>query len=127
MVRLAKGHQEEHKVVGKVAVAVIQAGICQMVTRVRAEGDDSYGVRLAIESDCDKVRAFAAALAGMPTINALDEITRGHEGVVLSAARTCLKGCCAACVTAPGVFKAMQVAAGLALPADVQVRLQVEG
>lgn len=112
---------------GKAAAAVIQAGVCQMVTRVRAEAGDDYVVRLAIESDCEKVRAFAAALAAQPPINALDEITRGSEGVILSAAREHLRGCCAACVTGPGVFKAMQVAAGLALAADAQVRLQVEG
>ncbi len=112
---------------GKIATAVIQAGICQMVTRVRAEGDDEFGVQLAIESDCEKVRAFAAALAEKAPINALDEITRGHEGEILTAARACLKGCCAACVTAPGVFKAMQVASGMALPADAQVKLQMEG
>ncbi len=113
--------------VGKVAAAVIQAGVCQMVTRVRAEAGDGYAVRLAIASDCEKVRALAAALATQGPIDALAEIARGSEGVILSSAREHLRGCCAACVTGPGVFKAMQVAAGLALPADVQVRLQVEG
>lgn len=108
----------------KVAKAVIQAGICQMVTRVRAESDDGFGVRLEIESDCAKVRAFAAELQTVPSINVLDEITRGHEGVVLSTARKHLKGCCAACVSAPGVFKAMQVAGGMALPADIQIKLE---
>ncbi len=112
---------------GKVAVAVIQAGICQMVTRVRAEEDDGFAVHLSIESDCEKVRAFAAALVGMGPINALDEITRGSQGAILSTARENLTGCCAACVIGPGVFKAMQVAAGLALPADARVGLEVEG
>lgn len=111
---------------GKVAVAVIQAGVCQMVTRVRAEGDDAFAVRLTIHSDCEKVRAFATALAALGPISALDEIKHGHEGTILSTARGYLKGCCAACVTAPGVFKAMQVAAGVALPADAQVGLHVE-
>ena len=112
---------------GKVATAVIQAGICQMVTRVRAEADDGFAVQLAIESDCEKVRAFATALAALAPIDALDEIERGCEGAILSTARQHLRGCCAACVTGPGVFKAMQVAASLALPADAQVRLQTEG
>ncbi len=112
---------------GKVAAAEVQAGICRMVTRVRAEAGDDYTVRLTIESECEKVRAFAAALAALGPIDALGEITRGHEGAVLGTAREHLKGCCAACVTAPGVFKTMQVAAGLALPADAQVRLEVEG
>lgn len=111
----------------KVARAVIQAGICQMVTRVRAEGDDDFGVRLEIESDCEKVRALAAELHAASPLSVLDEISRGHEGVILSASRRHLKGCCAACVSASGIFKTVQVAGGMALPADAQIRLEREG
>ncbi|MFN2352102.1 MAG: hypothetical protein ABR497_09170, partial [Kiritimatiellia bacterium] len=34
-----------------------------------------------------------------------------------------LKGCCAGCAVPVGVFKAMQVAAGLALPKDPTITL----
>ena len=111
----------------KVATATIHAGICGFVTRVRVVGDDSFVVRLAIERDCDRVRAFAAGLASAGPLNALDEITRGHEGVLLSTAAQHCRGCCAACVAPDGAFKALQVAAGLALPAAVQIELESEG
>ena len=36
------------------------------------------------------------------------------------------KGCCAACVAPMGAFKVMQVAAGVALPKDVTLRMRKE-
>lgn len=111
----------------KAAEATIHAGVCGFVTRVRAQPGDDFSVRLAIDSDCDKVRAFAAELAGMGPINALEEIMRGHEGVVLSTAARHCRGCCAACVAPDGVFKTMQVAAGLALPVEVRIELGAGG
>lgn len=111
----------------KTATATIQAGICGFVTRVRAEADEGYALRLQIESDCEKVRAFAADLSAAGGLSALDELGQGHEGAILATARRHLKGCCSACITPNGVFKAMQVAAGLALPADVHIQLVTEG
>jgi hypothetical protein len=108
----------------KAATAVIHAGVCGFVTRVRAEGNDDYEVHFQIESDCEKVRAFAGELAGVNPVSALDEISQGHQGQVLTIAARHCRGCCAACVAPDGVFKAMQVAAGLALPADAQISLQ---
>lgn len=108
----------------RVAEGVVEAGICGLVTRVRAEAEDDYTVRLHVESDCEKVQAFGAAVG---TVDALSEIMQGHEGVILSTAAGHLKGCCAACVTPDGVFKTMQVAAGLALPADVHIKLEMGG
>jgi hypothetical protein len=40
--------------------------------------------------------------------------------------RATLKGCCAGCAVPAGLFKAMQVAAGLALPKDINIRLTKE-
>ncbi len=109
-----------------VAKATIRAGICGFTTRVRAEADETYQVRLRVESDCEKVRAYGAELSGKMPLSALDELRQGSEGAILSTARGHLKGCCSACVTCDGVFKAMQVAAGLALPAPVQIELELQ-
>jgi len=48
------------------------------------------------------------------------------EGVVMAIARGSLKGCCAGCAVPVGVFKAMQVAAGLALPKDIRLKIARE-
>ncbi len=105
------------------ATASIKAGICGFTTRVRAEADDAYQVQIALESDCEKVRACGAELSGKMPVSALDELRLGLEGAILGMARGRLKGCCAGCVTPVGVFKAMQVAAGLALPAPIWIDL----
>ena len=49
------------------------------------------------------------------------KIGAGSDGVILTTARESLKGCCAACAVPVGVFKAMQVAVGVALPKDVTI------
>ena len=46
--------------------------------------------------------------------------------MVLATARESLKGCCAACAVPVGAFKAMQVAAGVALPEDVTLQITAE-
>lgn len=107
----------------KSATAVVRAGVCGFTTRVRAESEDDFSVRLAVESDCEKVRAFGAELAEAGAIDGLAEIAQGHEGTILSIAARHCRGCCAACVAPDGAFKAMQVAAGLALPVSVQIEL----
>ncbi len=108
-----------------VASATIHAGICGFTTHVRAETDESYQVSISIESDCEKVQAYAAELAKTAPILAFDELRLGSEGAILGTPRHHLKGCCAACVTCDGVFKAMQVASGLALPAPVSIELEL--
>ncbi len=106
-----------------VATATIRAGVCGFTTRVRAEADDAYQVQIAIESDCEKVQACAAALSERVPLSALDELRLGSEGAILGSARSHLRGCCAGCITPAGIFKAMQVAAGLALPAPIWIDL----
>lgn len=107
----------------KVVMAEIRAGICGFRTQVRAEGDDKYGVSLEVTSDCEKVRGLGADL---DKVGVFDELRLGNEGAILGAAHRHLKGCCAACVVPVGVFKAMQVAGGVALPADVGISLHLE-
>jgi hypothetical protein len=54
------------------------------------------------------------------------ELGAGADGVVLTTARESLKGCCAACAVPVSAFKAMQVAAGVALAKDVTLTMTVE-
>jgi hypothetical protein len=101
--------------------ATIQAGICGFVTEVLAACDDDQHVTFAVTSPCEKVRSLAEHL---PAVDAYDEIRAGSEGVLLSTARAHLTGCCAGCVVPAGLFKAMQVAAGLALPHAIGIEVE---
>jgi hypothetical protein len=104
----------------------IEAGICGFRTVCSGTSDDEQHVTLEIVSDCEKVRAFALRLSEKGALDALQEINPKSGSILLSTARDVLKGCCGACAAPIGAFKAMQVAAGLALPKDVNIKISKE-
>ena len=101
----------------------IDAGICGFRTTADVTSDDSQNVAFVIDSGCEKIRALAARLQTHGLIDAYQEISPAAESVLLTTVRETLKGCCAGCAVPAGLFKAMQVAAGLALPQDITIRL----
>jgi hypothetical protein len=98
----------------------VNAGVCGFVTDIEADSPDQQNVTLAIRSTCDKITALAKAV---DSVDAYSEIMTGFEGKILTAARQCLQGCCSGCVVPAGIFKTMQVAAGLALPRDIAITI----
>ncbi len=100
----------------------IQAGICGFQTVVTAGSGDQQHVDLVIDSSCEKIRGLAPDLAA--AIDAFREIGEGSDGVVLQAARKHLKGCCAGCIVPSGIFKTVQVAGGVALPAFASIAIE---
>lgn len=100
------------------ARATIDGGICGFQTRVLADADDSFEVRLAIETDCPRVLSYTAELG---EVNVLAELALRHDATVLAAARDEQHGACVGCVVAAGIYKTMQAAAGLALPAQSRI------
>jgi hypothetical protein len=107
-----------------VVVTEITAGICGFRTTVRASSDDMQNVVLEVSSTCEKISAMAAR---MEVIDAYQEIGAGFDGAVLTAARAALRGCCAGCVVPAGIFKTVQVAGGVALPAPASITMERTG
>lgn len=105
------------------ALVVVDGGICGFQTRIHAESDDAQNVTFKIVSGCEKAEKFGKTLMGKGPVDGYAEIGAGSDGVVLTTARENLKGCCAACAVPVGVFKAMQIAAGVALPKDVTLKI----
>ena len=105
--------------------AHIQAGVCGFATTVTADSPDDQMVTLEIETNCDKIAGLAQALNGNE-IDGYDEIAKGFDGVVMSAVRSYLSGCCAGCAVPAGIFKALQAAARVALPKDLSITLTAE-
>ncbi len=101
---------------------VISAGVCGFHTRVTARSADGQMVSLHIASDCEKIRGLAEGLKD--PIDAYQEIGKGSDGVVLSVARARLTGCCAGCAVPSGIFKSVQVAGGVALPAPISITIE---
>ena len=91
------------------------------MTTVGAASDDMQNVSFEIETDCETIRKLAA---GLPDVDGYMEIGAGFDGSIYQAVRSTMKGCCAGCAVPCAIFKAMQVAAGLALPASVSIDIQ---
>lgn len=108
------------------ALVVVDAGICGFQTRIHADSDDMQNVTFRIVSGCEKARAFGEALTAKGPVDGYAEIGAGSDGIVLTTGREYLKGCCAACAVPVGAFKAMQVAARVALPKDVTMGIALE-
>ena len=108
------------------AYADIQAGICGFHTQVATQADGSYSVSFDIVTDCETIAALAAGLTEHGPFNALEEIDPRTPSDLLAVVSTHLKGCCAGCAVPVGLFKTMQVAAGLALPKDVEIGLSAD-
>lgn len=105
------------------ASATIDGGICGFQTRVVAEADDAYDVHFSIETNCPRVKSYTADLR---TVNALVELGLRHDATVLAVAREARHNACVGCVIAAGIYKTMQAAAGLALPAESRIAIATD-
>ena len=101
------------------AKAEILAGICGFTTTVDAQQNGDGQITLDIQSECKSIRRLAEALR---EVDAFREFTfRGEGPLTLQlASKYCSH---AACPVASGIIKAIEVEAGLALPADVSIKL----
>jgi len=101
--------------------ATIHAGVCGFITEVSAISEDEQYVRLAVSSPCENIQGLAARLP--EELDAYAELGAGFDGELHQAVRASLRGCCSGCIVPAGLFKAMQVAASVALPRDVSIQL----
>ncbi len=105
------------------ARAEIFSGICGFTTHVEARKTDAGQVALSIKSDCKAIKKLGAALT---EVDPFREFTfRGEGPLTLHlASKYCSH---AACPVASGIIKAVEVEAGLALPADVSIKISKDG
>ncbi len=105
------------------ARVAIDAGICGFRTEACATSRDERLVTLGIDSNCEKITRLGQVLQQAGPIDAYREISPTGKSVMLETARNVLQGCCAGCAVPIGLFKCMQVAAGLALPKEIRIEL----
>ena len=101
--------------------AVIDAGICGFQTIVEAICEDCQNVSIKIDTTCKTIKSFAHNIEGKQ-IDAYQEISKNNDSVIFTAAHVCT-GCCKGFIVPVGIFKVLQVAAGLALPKDVAIKI----
>ena len=104
--------------------AEIDPGICGFLAAVSVSTDDQQHVLIDLESDCESIQLLGGLLGEITPIDAYAEMGP-DEGVILKTARGVLqtRGCCEACVVPAAICKTVHVAAGLALPRDVSIRM----
>jgi hypothetical protein len=104
------------------ATAEIFAGICGFTTRVEANGDYSECV-IQIKSDCESIQRLAGELKRVKPFNEIS-YRKGMPVILETATRLCPHP---ACPVPVGILKAVEVASGLALPADVSIKVSKDG
>ncbi len=100
------------------AKAEIFAGVCGFSTKVEAQKNDN-GVHLEITSECAAIQKLAQELS---EVEPFQEIStrRGMPRSLEMGHKYCTH---AACPVPVGIIKAVEIAAGLALPKDVEIKL----
>jgi len=103
----------------KLAKAEICSGVCGFNTTVEAQNDGAGQVQLTIESECKAIQRLAEELT---QVDPYREFTYRGEGprTFKVASEYCSH---AACPVPVGIIKAIEIEAGLALPADVSIKL----
>ena len=104
----------------------VDAGICGFKTSACVNSEDDQHVAFEVTSDCEKIVSLGAALREKGLIDAYQEISPASESVLMQTIRSVMTGCCAGCAVPAGLFKAMQVAASIALPKDITIQLSKE-
>jgi hypothetical protein len=99
----------------------VEAGICGFVTEIEAGSEDSQHVSFRVVTDCEKIENLARKLS---SYDAYNEINKGFDGELYKVIREELKGCCSGCAVPVGLFKSMQVAAMVALPKDISIKIE---
>ena len=100
------------------AKAVITPGNCGYQTTVEAEMEDMVCL-LKICSDCPAIQKLAQEIT---RVNPFQEISfrRSTPTILQAGAKYCTH---TACPVPVGIIKAVEIAAGLALPSDVTIQL----
>jgi len=100
--------------------ASIGGGVCGLHTTVEAVSVDGMTVTVRIESDCPLVSKMAAEIT---SVDALDELMRKPYIETTPALLSAKHKLHTACVVPAGVLKAVEAAAGLALPGQCEIKL----
>ncbi len=102
------------------ATVTVHAGVCGFTTEINARSEDSQNVEIDFTSDCPNV---VKAKNELGSVNAYNEIFKPlSETEVYETLSSHLPH--VACPLYSGFLKAIEVAAGLALPKDASIRIE---
>jgi hypothetical protein len=106
---------------GMMAKSEINSGICGHIATVETKMEGKV-CKVSITSDCEAIRKIAQELT---EVNPLQEIScrRAIPQTLQMGQKHCFH---AACPVPVGIIKAIEVAAGLALPKDAVIKVSKE-
>ena len=99
----------------------VNPGVCGFKATIIAKADDKGKIRIEIESECTYVQELADQLG---ELDPFEEWKSFYESTVFKSANTCINH--TDCVIPTAILKAVNVEAGLALPADVTLEISRE-
>jgi len=102
------------------AVVTVDPGNCKFTARIEAAADSEGSFRVTVASACPRVREFAGAIASLSATCAAGWKC-AEFFVYQPAAKANLHPACPVPVAA---LKALEVAAGLAMPQDVVIHFE---
>jgi hypothetical protein len=102
------------------ATVTIHAGICGFTTTVRAQSEDTQNVEISFESDCPHVSKANGTLTQVDAYREL--FKKPAETTVYAALSPHLPH--VTCPVYSGFLKAIEAAAGMALPKDVSMKVE---
>ncbi|UCH35528.1 MAG: hypothetical protein JSV65_04025 [Armatimonadota bacterium] len=105
------------------ATVTVNPGNCNFTARIEASADADGNVRISLASECPRAQDFAAQAGALSATCAAGWKCAGFF-VYEPAAKANLHP---ACPIPTAVLKALEVAAGLALPQDVVIRFEEAG
>ena len=101
-------------------ILTVDAGVCGFVTTIRTSSEDQQTVTLEFETTCPNL---AKARGELTSVDAYAELFRKpHETTVYAVLSKHLPH--VTCPLYSGFLKAIEAAAGLALPRDVSMKFQ---
>jgi hypothetical protein len=104
--------------------ADVEAGICGHRTMIVAETADGRAATFTIETTCENITRFVDLVNENGPFDAFAEIDPRRESRLLSLGHEARA--CTDCVVPAAALKALRVATGLALPADVRIAITKE-
>ena len=99
---------------------VVKAGICGFTSKIGVETQDMEISKITIDTDCSYIKKMEAELQDIDGVAEIFEKFNTSK-VYESAARHCKH---LACPVPCGIIKGIEAACGLALPKDVEIKIQ---
>lgn len=100
----------------------VNPGVCGLRTIIKADSEDMQVVNLEIQTDCQHIKQISEEL------NEIDAFTECFSKMIDSEVYRLAGKYCkhTACPVPCAMIKAVEAAAGLALPKDVEIKIEKE-